>query len=279
MRNKQTNIWKRLLLFSVLLLFAAPIVLAAPAPSIYMDPKDSNVNCGEGTTVEVRINTSDTSYGAQAYAHFDPTLVNITNVDYTGAAWQPPFGEKGWVHLGNYVTMVTTNFNPGVPAGDHLFATIEIECVGCGCTSDIEFTMVRPDGTCVYNGTVTCTDGEQPPCLGTCCNDSECTELWGEDVTCKDCIAAGKYWHPNEDAACFGDATPSDLCINWCPECSDGGDNDDDDTSTDYPADKECTCGLDPSEAVQLAPIPELPTFILMSIGILGLVMLTQKRD
>ena len=62
MRNKQTNIWKMLLLFSILMLFAVPSVLAAPAPSIYMNPEDSNVNCGESTTVEVRINTSAVSY-------------------------------------------------------------------------------------------------------------------------------------------------------------------------------------------------------------------------
>jgi len=283
MRNKQTNIWKKLLLFSVLMLFAVPIVSAASAPSIYMEPKDSNVNCGESATVEVRINTSSTSYGAQAYAHFDPTCVNITGVDFTGAAWQPPFGEKGWVHLGNYVTMVTTNFNPGVPTGDHLFATIEIECVGCGCTSDIEFTMVRPDGTYVHNGTVTCTAGAQPPCLGTCYEGTCDGTIVGPagEMNCSECLKeAGRVWKPNKDEACFNDVeNPPDLCLTSCPECCDGVDNADTDTDVDYPADKQCPCGLSPSEDMGGPPIPELPTLALAGIGILGAILLARKRE
>ena len=37
-------------------------------------------------------------------------------------------------------------------------------------------------------------------------------------------------------------------------------------------------CGLDPSEAVPMDPIPELPTLLLMSPGILSLMMLARKR-
>ncbi|MCK4459073.1 MAG: hypothetical protein KAU52_05045 [Methanosarcinales archaeon] len=75
-----------------------------------------------------------------------------------------------------------------------------------------------------------------------------------------------------------GDTIPSDIYLTYCPECSDGDDNDGD-GETDYPANESCTCGLDPSEAVPMDPIPELPTLLLMSPGILSLMMLARKRD
>jgi len=77
--------------------------------------------------------------------------------------------------------------------------------------------------------------GSEPTCLGTCCNDSECNDPYATDMTCAECIALGKYWHPNKDTACFND-TPFDLCLDWCPECCDCLDNDGD-TNIDYPAD------------------------------------------
>jgi hypothetical protein len=154
MKNKQMNIWKGLLLFSVLMLFAVPLVSAAPAPAMYLNPEPSSVNCGESTTVEVRINTSANSMGAYAWIYFDPACVNITNVNYTGAPWQPMV-QPGWSHQGDHVILSTANFN-GVAKGDHLFATIEVECVGCDCTSEIGFTKPEPTGVVAYNGTFTC---------------------------------------------------------------------------------------------------------------------------
>jgi hypothetical protein len=118
-------------------------------------------------------------------------------------------------------------------------------------------------------------------CLGTCCNDSECTDSFATDITCKECcIAMGKYWKPNKDAACFGTDEPFDLCLNWCPQCCNGID-DDNDEKADYPLDKQCTCGLDPSETDPLPPVPELSTIILSSIGLLvlaGYVVLRRKN-
>ena len=111
-------------------------------------------------------------------------------------------------------------------------------------------------------------------CLGTCCNDSECNESYATDMTCAECIALGKHWHPNKDTACFND-TPFDLCLDWCPACCDCLDNDGD-TNIDYPADGECSCGLDPSETTSLPPIPELATFALIGIGLMLVVGLTR---
>jgi len=105
-------------------------------------------------------------------------------------------------------------------------------------------------------------------CLGTCCNDSGCSDQYATDMTCADCIALGKYWHPNKDTACFGDTVPSDPCLDWCPECCDCANNDTD-SDTDYPADEQCTCGLDPSETTPLDPIPELATFALIGVGLM----------
>jgi len=110
-------------------------------------------------------------------------------------------------------------------------------------------------------------------CLGTCCNDSSCTDSFATNVNCSSCTAAGKYWQPNKDTACFNATTPSDLCLSYCPQCCNGTD-DDSDGATDYPADKQCTCGLDPSETEPLLPIPEASSIVLVGIGLLGLILL-----
>jgi hypothetical protein len=119
--------------------------------------------------------------------------------------------------------------------------------------------------------------GSEPRCLGTCCNDSGCNESYAIDMSCADCIALGKYWHPNKDTACFGDTEPSDLCLDWCPECCDCANNDTDD-DIDYPDDEQCTCGLDPSETESLPPIPELATFALIGVGLMLVVGLMGCR-
>ena len=110
-------------------------------------------------------------------------------------------------------------------------------------------------------------------CLGTCCTDTSCTDSFATNVNCSSCTAAGKYWQPNKDAACFDCDAPSDLCLSYCPQCCNGAD-DDGDGATDYPADKQCTCGLDPSEAEPLLPIPEASSIVLVGIGLLGLILL-----
>jgi len=109
-------------------------------------------------------------------------------------------------------------------------------------------------------------------CLGNCYSGSGCTgEPIATNVPCYECIGkSGEYWKPNNDDNCFNGEEPSDLCLNYCPQCCNGLD-DDSDGKTDYPNDINCTCGLDPSEATKLPPVPELPTILLFSIGLLML--------
>ena len=115
-------------------------------------------------------------------------------------------------------------------------------------------------------------------CLGTCCNDTSCTDSFATNVNCSSCTAADKYWQPNKDTACFNATAPSDLCLSYCPECCDGEDNDTD-TYIDYPAYAQCTCGLDPSETTALPPIPEASTIVLMGVGLIAMcVMLLVRR-
>lgn len=116
-----------------------------------------------------------------------------------------------------------------------------------------------------------------PICLGTCCSDENCTQRNMENVTCRDCIEIGKHWKPNKDAACFDGEAPFDLCLNWCPQCCDGIENDAIPDGIDL-RDPECTCGLDPSEAEKLPPVPEVPTCILVCIGLLALLLLVRMR-
>jgi len=106
-------------------------------------------------------------------------------------------------------------------------------------------------------------------CLGSCYDNDTCSaNLIGTDMNCSACTNAGYYWHPNKDSDCFADQTPWDMCMDWCPECCDSVDNDAD-GGTDYPADGQCTCGLDPSETDPACPVPELATFTLVGIGLM----------
>ncbi|GEM_PF-864008 len=110
-------------------------------------------------------------------------------------------------------------------------------------------------------------------CLGDCYSGPDCTgDLVATNIPCYACIGElGAYWKPNQDSACFAESTPSDLCLSNCPQCCNGIDDDDPDDDIDFPADDECTCGLDPSESMPMAPIPELPTIALFSLGLLAL--------
>ena len=114
-------------------------------------------------------------------------------------------------------------------------------------------------------------------CHGTCYNYSDCSDTYAQNVTCKECVDAGKYWKPNEDAICFGTETPRELCLNYCPDCCNGTD-DNGDGKVDYPSEDSCTCGLDPSEDYPMQPIPELPAIVLLSIGLLALVGYTLRK-
>ena len=277
--------YRTIVLFSVMaivIISAMPTAFAGhPADSVYFEPESIN---GAEPYTNVVVNASVTTKSVGVDIYFDPTCVNITDVDFTDTPYNI---QTGWTWWGDHIRIGAANYGGAVDPGTHLVAKLTFECKGGSCTSDIGFSGAleltdenwsRVDAIWI-NGTFTCTDGAQP-CLGTCCNDSECTDPYAENVPCKDCIEAGKYWHPNKDTACFNDVeNPPDLCLTSCPECCDGVDNADTDTDVDYPADKQCPCGLSPSEDMGGPPIPELPTLALAGIGILGAILLARKRE
>ena len=236
------------------------------------------------------LNTTVPAASGAVKINYTHCCVNITS--YT--ANTTLFEDVGVVRADGQLNVGFTHWGGWMPAnqpaGRYHLGDLTIECCSGDCMADLLFVGCElydwygfgPAGQLPFvttNGTFTCGAGAQPQCLGTCYVGTCDGELVGEvgKMNCSECLKeTGRVWHPNMDAACFGDMTPSDLCLDWCPECCDG---DDDDTDTDYPADGDCRCGLDPSEAVPMNPIPELPTFLLTSLGILSLVLLTRKRD
>jgi len=76
----------------------------------------------------------------------------------------------------------------------------------------------------------------------------------------------GGYWKLYQSYACFNGYDHKDLCLDYCPACCDGEENDGDGyvNLTDY----DCTCGLDSSEEQPMPPIPEILTLALVCVGI-----------
>ena len=169
MKNK-TVLFSVLAVFALFAVIAVPSVSATyPANAIYLEPEDSSgLYCENSTLVEVRVNASVVTTGVQTDIYFDPTCVNITDVDYTGSAW-PPLAPPGWTHWGDHVTLIGI-FMAGVPAGDNLFATIRLHCVNEGCCiSDLEFhddivldSTPAPIDITAYDGMFTCEIPEKP---------------------------------------------------------------------------------------------------------------------
>ena len=111
-------------------------------------------------------------------------------------------------------------------------------------------------------------------CLGNCYSSTNCTgSIIATNVPCYECIngnggaAGGKSWHRSSHG--------HDWCFNDCPACCDGTDNDGD-SHIDYPADEGCACCYDYTETEDTAVpcIPELPSFLLLSIGLLLLMFM-----
>jgi len=164
----------KIVLFSVLAvlaLFALPSVSATyPASTVYFEPEDSIGKFGEDTHVKVMINASVSTLSTAMDIFFDPSCVNITDVNFTGNAY---FQQKNWTHWGNYVRVGAMNFQPmAVDPGINLISTLKLQCVNeSNCTSDLGFGGILeignyPDYDPVYtewhNGTFTCDKIEKP---------------------------------------------------------------------------------------------------------------------
>jgi hypothetical protein len=272
--NKRSVLWVVELVWVMLMLFTTA---ATAANTVYFDPDPSSAAPGNTTTVTLWLNASDGVASFNTWVHFNLSVVNITS----GTAGDFPNGPFGLESFGDYVKIGGFSSNGHDQTGHLKLADLTVKAISPG-TSTLWYTNNRLyNETSVLvsatwiNGTFTC--GE---CLGTCCNDPSCTQTAQTNIRCKDCIDLGKYWKPNQDSACFAEYTPSDLCLNYCPQCCNGTD-DDADTYIDYPSDSDCTCGLDPSEWEKLPPIPELPTIFLFGLGLLTLTgyVLWKKRS
>jgi len=145
---KPTTTSKTTMVVVLLLLAMVPMITAEDVPAMWM--------AQDGTDIDLMVNTSEDSSGANAHIHFDPGCINITDVNFTGSPWQP-MEMPGWSHQGDYIALAAVNFS-GVQAGEHKIATLTIDCVGSDCTSEINITQAEPVGVVVYNTTYACSD-------------------------------------------------------------------------------------------------------------------------
>ena len=144
------------------MLFLAMLIVATPAtandaPAMYFVPEFGTYESGEDTTtIDLMVNTSESSMGAYARIHFDPEVVNITDVNFSGSPWQP-LVDPGWSHQTNYTIISLTNFS-NVEPGTYKLATLTLEIIGENHTSEIGITRAEPSGVIVYNGTISISD-------------------------------------------------------------------------------------------------------------------------
>ena len=273
----------------VLIMFAVSSAEAYPIPPgkdavVYFDPDPSSGPNGEDVTVQLRVNSSVGLCGYADWIYFDPSCVDITDVDYSGS----PFSEgTSWISFGDFIKVHGMDPSYCEPAGDHLLCTLTLQCKSDGvCTSQLIHNMDHeeiydcdlevPD-TLWVDGNFTC------QCGGTCYANADCTGDATENVTCKDCIGvAGLSWSNYEfESPCSPGIMVPRRNYTYCPECCDGIDNDAD-GSIDWPADEECKCCLDETENFKEgcpAPcVPELATVTFVSVGLLGLIGAIWRR-
>jgi len=132
----------------ILLIAAVSMTAAEDAPSMWME------QTADGS-IDLMVNTSEESGGANAWIYFDPACINITGMDFTESPWQPMDG-PGWSYQNDHVIVALTNFT-GVPAGEYQVAHISIDCITEGSTSDITIENAEPVGVVPYPLTYTCT--------------------------------------------------------------------------------------------------------------------------
>jgi hypothetical protein len=272
MKEKQR---KRSVLCVVGLVWVMLVLLTgatAATNTVYFDPDPSSTAPGNTTAVTLWLDASDGVASFNTWVHFNLSVVNITS----GTAGDFPYS-FGVVHFGNYVKIAGTS-SDGLDQTGHLkLADLTVKAISPGTsalwyTNNVLYNQTSASVSATWiNGTFICA------CFGTCCNDSSCTQTYQTNMTCKDCTNLSKYWQPNKDSACFGGNSTSDLCLDYCPHCTDSVDNDYD-GSIDYPSDGGCTCGLDPSEEDPMAPIPEASSFILLSFGLCALVLMVRLQ-
>ena len=126
------------------MLLASPVA-AMDAPAMWLEQNEEGM--------ALMVNTSEESYGANAWVHYDSTCVNVTNVTMTGP--YEPLEGYGWSQHLNCIVIALTKFD-GVAIGEYQVAQIDTECVADACVSDIGITKAEPFGVVVHNGTFVC---------------------------------------------------------------------------------------------------------------------------
>ena len=142
---------RQYILMALMLFIAAGATAAAQdAPSMWMEQ--------EGNTIVLMVNTSTNESGANAWVHFDPAAINITDVDVSMSPWTALDG-PGWSHQGNYMAIALVNFAE-VAAGEYQIAVMTVDCITTGETG-VSITNAEPAGT-IYNLTYVCDDATPP---------------------------------------------------------------------------------------------------------------------
>lgn len=133
-----------------LILFAVSVAAAEDAPAMWMEQ--------DNTTVKLMVNTSDTADGVNAWIHFNPAAIDITDVNFSEGPWQP-VTPPGWSNQGDYIIISLLNFT-GVPAGEYEVATIDVACIEDGPTN-LSITHAEPTDVVLSDLQYVC--GEAPP--------------------------------------------------------------------------------------------------------------------
>lgn len=125
----------------ILLMVATGTIAAMDAPAMWMEQ--------DGNTINLMVNSSNESSGMNAWIHFDPDCINITEVNYGNSPWQP-LEPPGWSNQGDYARLVAVNFS-GVVAGEYLVATFDVETINDCNMTWINLTHAEPIGVVPEN--------------------------------------------------------------------------------------------------------------------------------
>ena len=284
-----------IVILTLLVFLAMPIVSAQSEYCLV--PKDSNVSAG-GDTVEVELWLDATDPAASGVVRINYTYCCANITSYT--ADKTFFEDVGIVRTDGQLNIGFAHFDSATslpanqPVGSYHLGNLTIECCSGDCMTDLllvdcelfDWYGYGPAGSLPFlttNGTFTCGEPVESECLGDCYNATG--TLIASDVPCYECIGVGTdvSWENYEfDSPCSPGTTVPRRPYDYCPECCDGVNNDGDNL-IDWPADPECACCLDETEAVDegcpVECVPELPTLALAGIGILGIALLARKRD
>ena len=139
----------------ILILTTVSFASADDAPAMWMEQNGNRIN--------LMVNTSEDSSGANAWVYFDSNHINITTVDFTGSPWQP-LTEPGWSHQGDHIILTLVKFE-GVPAGQYKIAELGVHCLILNGTTEIIIEKAEPVGVQVHNLTFKCTDIKETPAI------------------------------------------------------------------------------------------------------------------